>query len=104
MYTGYVSDMNEVGYYLDQADMDLEEVRAKLAPLIDIGYIDVDPIDAFKNANIIIVTRTDWVSKEEIEQLLGMPVIDEEDLEFTEEYACLDGIQVNQNEPVSVSS
>ena len=99
-----MSDMNEVGYYLDQADMDLEEVRARLAALIDIGYIDVDPIDAFKNANIIIVTRTDWVSKEEIEQLLGMPVIDEEDLVFTQEYAFLDDIQVRQEEVVSVSS
>jgi len=104
MYTGFMSDVNEVGYYLDQADMNLEDVRSKLADLIDIGYVDVDPIDMFRNASLIIVTRTNWVTKEEIEQLLGMPVIDEEDLEFIKEYAFLGEIPVRQDQVVGLSS
>jgi len=88
MYTGF---MSEVGYYLDQAD--INDVRAKLAAFIDRGYVDVDPVDMFANATIIIVTRTEWVTKEGIEQILGTPVINEEDLEWTNEYAFLEDLQ-----------
>ena len=94
--------MTEIGYYLDGVDID--SVRTKLSGLLSTGRVYVEPTSMFRNATVGISVPIEIASKEEIEQLLGMPVIDEEDLEFTQEYAFLDDIQVRQEESVSMSS
>jgi len=78
--------MAEVGYYLDG---DLDAVRSLIDAAAFPGYVHVEPTDAFTNATIGIYTRTEWLSKQEAERILGVPLIDEEDLEFTDEYAFL---------------
>jgi len=86
MYTEYVDDM---GYYL--AGVDIEDVRSRLACLQKYAVV-IEPVDYTANATVVICARPDWVSKEEIEDLLGTPLINEEDIELTDDYTHLNDL------------